>query len=256
MNGYDLSRQWFDFAFENPERISPNHAAIYFFAIEHNNRLGWREKFGFPTQMAMDAVGIKKASTYKRYFDDLVEWGFFVVIQASKNQYSANIITLHAANSAKPKNGKPLDKAIVKHAAKQTEGMGQSMGQSKWPIDKPLTIEPINQLTVDLIDFSQVEKVIHDSMMHTGLKAIHSEHVWGSFRSKEQLTEFESMSQVGRMLYNFIKKSDWSKVIGINESDWLYASGPNGPYKYQIADGKQINILPVDRDEYQQKKQS
>lgn len=147
MNGYDLSRTWFDFAFENPEKISPNHAAIYFFAIEHNNRLGWRNKFGFPTQMAMDAIGIKKASTYKKYFDDLVEWGFFVLIQESKNQYSANIISLNAPDSAKPKNGKALDKAIVKHAAKQTEGTGLGMGQSKRPIDKPLTIEPINHLT-------------------------------------------------------------------------------------------------------------
>ncbi len=81
MNSYDLSRGWFDFAFENPEKINPNHAAIYFFAIEHNNRLGWRNKFGFPTQMAMDAIGIKKASTYKKYFNDLDDWGLFIMIK-------------------------------------------------------------------------------------------------------------------------------------------------------------------------------
>jgi len=87
LTGYDLSRNFFDFCFENPELISPNHSAIYFFAIEHCNRLGWKRKYGFPTQMAMDAIGIKKHSTYIRYFNDLVEWGFFELMQKSQNQY-------------------------------------------------------------------------------------------------------------------------------------------------------------------------
>lgn len=123
LNSYELSRNWFDFAFENPEKVSPNHVAIYFFAIEHCNRLGWRKKFGFPTQMAMDAIGIKKHQTYIRYFNDLVDWGFFKLIQKSQNQYSSNIISLI---SALPKNGKALDKAIINHRAKQTETIGQS----------------------------------------------------------------------------------------------------------------------------------
>jgi hypothetical protein len=142
MNGYELSRRWFDWAFANPELISPNHSAIYFFAIEHNNRLGWRNKFGFPTQMAMDAIGIKKHQTYIRYFNDLVGWGFFKLVQKSTNQYSANIISL--THDAMLKNGKALDKAIITHAAKQTEPMGQSTGQSNSSIDKPLTNKPYN----------------------------------------------------------------------------------------------------------------
>lgn len=136
MTSYDLSRAYFDWCFENPEKVSPNHTAIYFFAIEHCNRLGWKEKFGFPTQMAMDAIGIKKNQTYIRYFNDLVTWGFFKLIEKSKNQYSANIISLQ---SALPKNGKALDKALIKHTAKQTESIGLGIRQSNSPIDKPLT---------------------------------------------------------------------------------------------------------------------
>ena len=138
INSYDLSRNWFNFCFDNPEKISPNHTAIYFFAIEHCNRLGWKEKFGFPTQMAMDAIGIKKHQTYIKYFYDLVDWGFFKLVQMAKNQYSSNIITLV---SAVPKKGKALDKAIIKHRAKQTESTGQSIGQSKDSILKQETIE-------------------------------------------------------------------------------------------------------------------
>lgn len=138
MDIYSLSRNFWDYAFENPEKISPNHAAIYFFAIEHCNRLGWKQKFGFPSQMTMDAIGIKKHQTYIRYFEDLCEWGFFKLVQKSKNQYSANIISLI---SAMPKNGKALDKAIIKHTAKQTESNGQSNSSVDIPIYKDTNIQ-------------------------------------------------------------------------------------------------------------------
>lgn len=134
INGYELSRRWFDFCFENPEKISPNHSAIYFFAIEHCNRLGWKEKFGFPTQMTMDAIGIKKHQTYIRYFNDLVGWGFITMLQKSTNQYSANIISLKCACT---KNSKALDKAFMNHAARQTEKQVADNGQSNSSIDKP-----------------------------------------------------------------------------------------------------------------------
>jgi hypothetical protein len=132
MNGYELSRNWFDWSFENPELVSPPHTAIYFFAIEHCNRLGWKDKFGFPSQLAMDAIGIKKHQTFIKHFTDLIDWGFIKLIQKSKNQYSANVISLI---SALPKNGKALDKALVTHEAKQSQSNGQSMDS----IDKQQT---------------------------------------------------------------------------------------------------------------------
>ena len=84
--------------------------------------------------MVMDAIGIKKFQTYIRYFNDIVDWGFFRLVQKSTNQYSSNIISLV---SATPKNGKALDKAFIKHRAKQTE----SIGQSNSTIDKQETIK-------------------------------------------------------------------------------------------------------------------
>lgn len=159
VNGYQLSRAWFDFCFENPELVSPTHTAIYCFAIEHCNRLGWKEKFGFPSQMTMDALGIKKHQTYMKHFADLVEWGFFKLIQKSTNQYSANIICLQ---SGLAKNGKALDKAFKKHWAKQNE----STGQSKVHIDKPLEpinnkpLEPILSTSVDGVPKNDFEKSI------------------------------------------------------------------------------------------------
>lgn len=136
MNGYELSRKWFDWSFENPEKISPNHSALYFFAIEHCNRLGWREKFGFPTEMAKDAIGIKSYTTYIKTLNDLVEWGFIKMIERSKNQYSSNIIALSNFDKALDK---ALDKAMSKHVLKHDESTCESIVS----IIKPLTNKPL-----------------------------------------------------------------------------------------------------------------
>jgi hypothetical protein len=138
LNGYELSRNWFDWCYENPDLINPNHAALYFFIIEHYNRLGWKEKFGLPYQMAMDAMGIKSYKTYKKAFDDLVKWGFIKIIKESKNQYSANVIALVKNTKA---NTKALTKASTKHALKHVQSTYQGTGD----IDKLRTIEPNNQ---------------------------------------------------------------------------------------------------------------
>lgn len=132
MNGYELSRIWFDWCFINPDKISPNHSALYFFCIEHCNRLGWKDKFGLPTTMAMEALGIKSYNTYKKTLTDLVDFGFIKMVQISKNQYSANIVALSNFNKA---INKALDKAMIKHSSKQV----RSTDKSNDSIDKHTT---------------------------------------------------------------------------------------------------------------------
>jgi len=134
MNSYELSRSFFNWSFENPEKINTNHIALYFFCIEHCNRLGWKEKFGLPTTMAKDAIGIRSYNTYKKTLDELVEFGFIEMIELSKNQYSSNIIALSKFDNSL---NKALDKAMIKHTSKQSE----STIQSNDSIDKQITIK-------------------------------------------------------------------------------------------------------------------
>ena len=128
MNGYELSRKWFDWSFENPDRIKPIHSAIYFFAIEHCNRLGWKEKFGLPSQMVMEAIGVKNWRTYSQGLNELIDFGFIKLLEKSSNQYSSNIIAIVNFTKA---DTKALDKALQKHGTKQ--------GQSIVSIDKQET---------------------------------------------------------------------------------------------------------------------
>jgi glucan-binding YG repeat protein len=146
MNSYELSRKFFDWSFENPEKISPTHIAMYFFIIEHCNRLGWKEKFGLPTSMVKDAIGIKNYKTYISALNNLVEWGFIIMVEKSKNQYSSNIIAIANFTKAPDKaNTKALDKALQKHNTKQV--------QSTVSIDKQLNKEQ-ETINNDFIDSS------------------------------------------------------------------------------------------------------
>lgn len=210
-NGYELSRKWFDWCFENPEKISPNHTAIYFFAIEHCNRLGWRQKFGFPTQMVMDAIGIKKHQTYIKYFNDLVEWGFFELIQKSLNQYSANIISLV---SAKTKSGKALDKAIITHAAKQVA----SIGQSKSSINKPITNKQINTIP-EFTEFLKYALEKKPTVSQTDLK----------------------------LKYDSWVANDWKNGNDKKITNWKTALLNTLPY---IKEGLNNNLSLIDREEF------
>jgi hypothetical protein len=45
MNSYQLTRKWFDFAYEHITKVKSQHSALYVFTVEHNNRLGWKEQF-------------------------------------------------------------------------------------------------------------------------------------------------------------------------------------------------------------------
>jgi alpha-galactosidase/6-phospho-beta-glucosidase family protein len=128
MNSYELSRNWFNFCFDNPDLIRPIHTAIYFFAIEHCNRLGWKQKFGFPSQMVMEALGIKNWRTYSKALSEIVSFGFIKMIEKSKNQYSSNVIAIVKNTKAQ---SKALDKALQKHSQKQ--------GKSIVSIDKQVT---------------------------------------------------------------------------------------------------------------------
>lgn len=157
MTGYDLSRQWFDFAFENTDKVSGNHAALYWWSIELNNRLGWVKKFAIPTEVAMTACGIRSYKTYAKIFDDLVEWGFFHVHQKSKNQFTSNVIALVFFTEAIPKRHQSIDQSITNAVERHSS--------STVDINKLINLEtnkPINLKTDVDADRVGVEEVFSE----------------------------------------------------------------------------------------------
>jgi DNA-binding transcriptional regulator YhcF (GntR family) len=97
INGYALSHWWFEFAFRYPDKVTTTSTALFSWLCELYNKLQWPDKFGVPTIVAMSAIGIKNYRTYKKAFDNLVEWGFIEVIAKSTNQFTANTISIKSA---------------------------------------------------------------------------------------------------------------------------------------------------------------
>ena len=137
MNGYELSRNWFDFAFENNSKITANHGILFFWLIEINNRLGWAKEFQITAKECMQGMGCHSYNTYKKCLDDLIKWEFIVLKRKAVNQFQTNIIAL--SNNNNPLY-KAMDKALTKHGTKQSESTVQSTGD----IHKPITYKPIN----------------------------------------------------------------------------------------------------------------
>ncbi|MBK8736530.1 MAG: hypothetical protein IPL98_11795 [Saprospiraceae bacterium] len=126
----------------------------------------------------MDAIGIKKHETYIRYFNDLIEWGFLILIQKSTNQYSSNIISI---NNAMPKKGKALEKASRKHGRKQVE----SIGESNSSIYKP----------IKLLNNNKLLKENKESFLKNEIQDLENEN----FEEKEKVAQKEKESKADEL---------------------------------------------------------
>ncbi len=223
MNSYELSRAWFDFCFENPEKIKPNHTAIYFFAIEHCNRLGWKEKFGFPTTMAMEAVGIKSYNTYINTFNDLVEWKFLKIIERSKNQYSANIVALSNFNKAL---NKALDKALIKHTTKQSESIVQSTSESISSINKQETTKPIKPINNILIREAEFKNSLQPYLEEFGKDTLNDFYLYWTEKKpkgRKMLFEMQKTFDIKRRLCRWNKNNFTQKEKSFAKKEKLGA---------------------------------
>ena len=144
MNGYELDDRWHYWAFDNPDKVKPYHGSLWAFICWQCNKLGWKENFGLPTSLSQEATGITNPKTYKKAFDDLVEWGFINLIKESKNQHNSRVIAIVKSTIAGTKadtkaDTKALDIALYNQQPKQ--------GISSVVIDKLQTIKPLNNKT-------------------------------------------------------------------------------------------------------------
>lgn len=232
MDIYTLSRNFFNWSFENPEKINPNHIALYFFCIEQCNRLGWKDKFGLPATMAKEAIGIRSYNTYKKTLDDLVEFGFIKMIEVSKNQYSSNIIAISKFNKA---HNKALDKALIKHTSKQSESTRQS---------------------IDSIDIQEYNStIIQDTNTQS---KIDFDVFWNLYDKKEQKDsclnkwnklDFETQTKIIEILPSFIawksdKKYRPNPQTFLNQKRWL------DEIPTQTITPKYISQIPAEENEW------
>ena len=141
MNGYNLSRDWYSFKFENIGKVKAIHSDMYFYIIDLWNRLGQKENIGLPTSVTMECLGIGSYNTYKKTLQDLIDFGFIKLIQESKNQYSSKIIAISKIDKA---TDKALDKATIKATDKALDKASDTIDKQR----NKGTKEQINNITI------------------------------------------------------------------------------------------------------------
>lgn len=149
MNGYDLTRHWFDFKFENPDKCNSFHSELFMYTVDLWNRFGQKEKFGLPTAHTMETLGIGSKKKYLKTFNDLVDFGFIKVVSDSKNQYQSRII------------------AIVKKTPAKTSALSTALTLASTPaltpIDKQLNKEQKNKEQIVFDIFWSMYNKKHDT---------------------------------------------------------------------------------------------
>jgi len=165
MNGYTLSKNWFGWSFENPEKHNPSHTALYHWIIEKWNSSGQKEKISLPSSQSMEAIGVKSYKTYIKTLRELIDFGFILMVNESTNQYTCNIIALVNFTEA---HTKALTKALPTHIPKHSLLTYQSTPEASTLFInnkyKTINKETINNILEVFSKFSQnkIDKILKD----------------------------------------------------------------------------------------------
>ena len=139
LNGYNLSKAWFEFAYENNSKVKPAHTALFFWIVELWNRLGMPNEFGLPSSEARQAMSVSRSDIFTGCLTDLSKWGFIQIIHSSINQHKANIIKIVPLHFVEG-NEQALRRATSRQRSSNVE--------SNVDVNKPINLEtykPINK---------------------------------------------------------------------------------------------------------------
>lgn len=229
MSGYELTRRWFDFAFEKPEAKS-YHTAVFCWIIELNNRLGWKSEFGLPTNESMEGLSIGSKATYLQVISDLSEWGFIKIVKPSKNQFQATIISI-CRTEKDTAYTTALDTALVQQGIRQGIQQEYSTIHGIVPIDKQLnneTSKPINHETIikkevlNFEGFGFFEPLIHR---------------WLDYKKSQHNEKYKSQDTLNTFVKKLIELSNGQFEIAEKIIDTSIASGYKGIFAIKTGNG-------------------
>ncbi len=223
MDGYTLSRQWFDFAFDNPDKNTSTEWILYMWIVENWNRNWQKEKFWLPTFHSMCACGIKSPNTYHKALKNLISYGFIKIIQESKNQNTSTIITLSAYSKIKSADKSALDSALIRQVSQQVSKPEEHNKQiNKEQINKEIiqsltVISERTELELLLIEFkrsrAKLKRPMTDKAMDLLLKKL------SAYSEPEQIAMLEEAIEKGwQSVYPPKQETKWGKNIKVMEA--------------------------------------
>lgn len=202
MNGYDLSRAWFNFRASKKEKVRSIHTELYLYIVDLWNRVGQpKNDFGLPTDVTMNCLCIGSYNTYKAAYEDLVKWGIIKEVVPAKNQYQSRVIALSKFDKA---TDKALDKATAIARAKATDKATDTIYK---PINKE-TNKPINKG----FELSEVEVNPFDEKPKDPSRVLQANEVVAKLFGISELNQPKAYMKIG----NFVRY-----LHGQNQIDYL-----------------------------------
>ena len=162
MNGYDLSHNFYEWAFSNREDFKPTVSALYFYLVEMCNTLGWKKEFSISAKECMEGMGVSGYNTYKNAYDVLCKHGFIKVVKKSCNHYQANVITLlnfdRVTNKVTDKVTDEVEHYPIKIEQGNDKGNYESNYQSNGDIHKTINNKTIKTIKQEIIPETEVSE--------------------------------------------------------------------------------------------------
>jgi hypothetical protein len=94
VNGYSFMHGWFNYLRDNYSKVNTYHSALYMYIVHRANTLGWVKEIGLPTDFTFQRAGFANDKTYRKYLEDLINFGLIKSISKSTNQHVATIVSL------------------------------------------------------------------------------------------------------------------------------------------------------------------
>lgn len=222
MNGYNLLRNWYNFKFENPSKVKAIHSDMYCYLIDLWNRLGQKNEFGLPTSVTMEALQIGSFNTYKKTFDDLVNFGFIILIKESKNQYQSRIIAIS-------KNDEATDKALDKAHIKATDKALDTIIKQRTNNNKQDNNKEINNNFIEWFN-----KMINKHLQRQGkFKCLNT-------------TDINNLKKLKKENY---EPADWEKAfISMSKNNWVIEQNMCNPSHFLRPDNFQRYVNQFEAD--------
>jgi len=206
MSGYKLTRDWYNWVSDNPEKGNVNNGALYLYIVELCNKLGWPDKFQLPTGQSKIMTKIARGNSYSKALKELADWGFIKIVQESKNIHTACVISLMTDQNTK-RYGNDMEAIRKRYGGDKETLKKRQRNDTKY--------KPLINLNKPVINYKTSSKQI--------LKKSATLRVFISPILEEVETYFEEngyLKSAGAKAFKFYNDADWIDSRGNKVRNW------------------------------------